>query len=127
MDMSDGQHRKEKMTILQLEQLGYELRKMKGIKGVVGLTIARNLRMIDDELKEYYEVKNQLFQKYGETQGDQMIINKMSDNYPKFIEEIAPYESQEVNLDFRKVSEDDLSKSELTAEQMYILLDFMVE
>lgn len=115
------------MKVIQAESLANELRNMHNIKGIVGLSIARNLRMIDDELQEYYEAKAELFKKYGEEDNGQLFINKMSDNYEKFMTEIAPYEQQDVQFNFRKVSEDALAESELTAEQMYYLLEFMVE
>lgn len=115
------------MKIIQAEILAEQLRTMKDIKGVVGLSIARNLRMIDDELKEYYELKSELFKKYGEEQGGNLVINKMSDNYPLFLKEMAPAEEQDIEFNFRKVSEDDMIDSGLTSEQMYLLMDFMVK
>lgn len=115
------------MKILRAENLANQLRQMKDIKGVVGLSIARNLRMIDDELQEYYQAKNDLFVKYGEEKDGQLFINKFSDNYSKFIEEATPLENQDVEFTFRKVKEGDLIDCGLTSEQMYILLDFMIE
>lgn len=111
------------MKIAEAEHLAEVLSTMLKEKGVVGYKIARNLRMINDELKEYYELKQELFRKYGTEDGDRIIINKDSENYPLFIKEISPLAEQEVNFDFRKISEEELMSSNLTAEQMYLLKD----
>ena len=111
------------MKIFEAEKLAENLSTMLQEKGTVGYKIARNLRMINDELKEYYELKQELFKKYGTEDGDRIIINKDSQNYPLFINEITPLMNQEVNFDFRKISEEEMEASTLTAEQMYLLKD----
>lgn len=115
------------MKLSQAEVLANILSSMLDTKGIVGFKIARNLRMINEELKEYFEKKQELFRKYGEEKEGQLIIDKGSENYPLFIEEIKPYEQQEVTFNFRMITEEELSCSDLTAEQMYLLSDYMVE
>lgn len=96
-------------------------------KGIVGFKIARNYRMIEEELKEYNDKKMELFKKYGREENGQLIIDKDSENYPLFLEEMKPYNDQEVEFNFRMISEEELIDSGLTAEQMIILSEYMVE
>lgn len=111
----------------QAEQLSIALNSLMEEKGVVGLKIARNKRMIDDELREYYEFKQELFKKYGEERDGQLMISKDSKNIDQFLAELKPLDEQEVDFDFRKITEDELAGSNLTARQMALIWDYMVE
>ena len=115
------------MKLSQADTLLNILSTMLQTKGIVGFKIARNYRMIEEELKEYNDKKRELFQKYGTEKEGQLIIDKGSENYPLFLEEIKPYNDQEVEFNFRMISEEELIDSGLTAEQMIILSDYMVE
>lgn len=115
------------MRTAEAELLSLALETMMDTKGIVGLKIARNHRMIVDELKEYFEFKQELFKKYGEIKDNQFIIAKDSENYPLFMQELKPLEDQEVNFDFRKITESELADSGLTARQMATIWDYMVE
>ena len=96
-------------------------------KGIVGLKLMRNKRMIDDELKEYYKLEADLFRKYGEEKDGQLVIAKDSENYPLFLKEIEPLNNEEVSFEFRKITEEELAYSNLTANQMAVIWEWMVE
>lgn len=115
------------MKLQQADTLLNILTTMLQTKGIVGFKIARNYRMITEELKEYNDKKMELFKKYGKEENGQIIIDKDSENYPLFLQEIEPYNEQEVQFNFRMITEDELANSELTAEQMLILSEYMVE
>lgn len=115
------------MKLSQADTLLNILTTMLQTKGIVGFKIARNYRMINDELKEFNEKKLELFQKYGKEEDGKLIIDKDSENYPLFLQEIKPYEDQEVEFNFRMITEGELANSELTAQQMLILSEYMVE
>lgn len=115
------------MKLQQADTLLNILTTMLQTKGIVGFKIARNYRMISDELKEYNDKKMELFKKYGKEENGQLIIDKDSENYPLFLQEIEPYNEQEVQFNFRMITEEELANSELTAEQMLILSEYMVE
>ena len=117
----------EEMKISQAKQLSIALNSMMEEKGIVGLKLMRNKRMIDDELKEYYEFEAELFKKYGEEKDGSLVISKDSENYKKFLEEIEPLNNAEVNFDFRKITEEELANSNLTANQMAVIWEWMVE
>lgn len=112
------------MKLSQAEIIKSVLETMLETKGIVGYKIARNLRMINEELIEYENVKRELFKKYGREENNQLIIDKDSENYPLFLGELKPYEDMEVNFDFRKISEEELENSELTANQMMFLMEY---
>lgn len=115
------------MKIKQADNIALMLSTMLQVKGIVGFKIARNYRMISDELKEYNDKKMELFKKYGREENGQLIIDKDSENYPLFLQEIEPYNEQEVQFNFRMITEEELANSELTAGQMLILSEYMVE
>lgn len=115
------------MKIKQADEMQHVLNQMLQVKGIVGYKIARNLRMINEELKEYNEVKQSLFEKYGTEKDGNLVIDKFSDNYTNFLKEIAPYEEQDVNFDFKLITEDEFMSSDLTAEQVLILTDYFGE
>ena len=114
------------MKYSQAEVLAENLLLLNDIKGSAGVKIARNLRMINDELREYYQFKQELFRKYGEEVDGVLRINKESENFPLFMKEIEPIASQEVSFDFRRLTEQELIDSGMTVWQMQIIWD-MVE
>lgn len=116
-----------KMKNREAESLSIALNSMLDTKGIVGLKIARNQRMINDELKEYYQFKQELFKKYGEEKDGVLVIQKDSENYILFLREVKPLEEQEVNFSFRMITEEELINSGLTAKQMSAIMDYMVE
>lgn len=96
---------------------------MMNTKGVVGLKIARNKRMIDEELLEYDRIKLELLKKYGKEENNQVFITRDMEGFAKYEEEIKPYQEQELDFNFRIITDEDLEKSDLTAQQMMFLID----
>ena len=113
------------MKIAQAENLSSSLSLLADIKGSAGLKIARNKRMIDDELKEYYERKQELFKKYGTEEGDILKIDRDSENYPLFMEELKPLMDMEVDFNFRKLMEQELIESGMTSAQMSLIWEMV--
>ena len=108
----------------QAEALSIALNSMMNEKGATGFKLMRNKRMIDDELAEYYKFKNDLFIKYADGED---FIDPNSEKGKEFIKEFKPIADIEVNFNFRKLTEDELAQSTLTASQMAILWEWMVE
>ena len=105
------------MKYSQAEQLGIAMVSLLDTKGSCGLKIARNLRMIQDELKEYYQRKEELFKKYGD-------IKKLNDdkkicspNFEEFMKQLNELDL-DVEFPFRKITEQELIDSGLSAKQM---------
>lgn len=115
------------MTNQQAEKLLNDLSTMLDVKGITGFKIARNMRMIQDELKEYIQFKEGLFRKYGEEKDGQLFVNKDNPNIVDFLAELEKLNQQEVNFDFRKITEDELAESGLTAGQMALIWEWLVD
>lgn len=115
------------MTNQQAENLALNLQTMLDTKGITGFKIARNLRMIQDELREYIQFKEGLFRKYGEEKDGQIIVDKDSPNIGEFLKEMDKLNQQEVHFDFRKITEDELAESGLTARQMGLIWEWLVD
>lgn len=116
------------MKLLQAESLALNISQiLKDSKGIVGYKLARNLRMINDELKEYYDVKEKLLRKYGTVDGDTLMLSKDSENYPLFMEEMGKIADQEVTFEFRKITEEEISDSGLSGDQIYLISDLLEE
>ena len=114
------------MKYSQAEQLGIAMYSLLETKGSCGLKIARNLRMIQDELKEYYQRKEELFKKYGEEKDGQLIVEKTSPNYEEFMKQLNELDL-DVEIPFRKITEQELIDSGLSAKQMTLIWDYLVE
>ena len=115
------------MKTSQAENILIALEYFKGVHGKVGVRIARNKRMIEEELVEYFNAKNELIRKYGEEKNGIFQVNPMSDNYKKFMEEIAPLLDEEVSFNFRTFTDEELEEcDELTSEQSEFLMRWFV-
>lgn len=95
--------------------------------GLTGYAVARNLRILRDELTEYRAKKRELFQEYGQEKDGTFYIMKESPNFQKYEEEIRVYDEISADVDLMKVTGEELAKTELTGEQMFFLIDYMVE
>ena len=114
----------ETMKQSEAKLLSISLKSMEE-KGKVAVKIARNIRMIDDELKEYYQYEAELFKKYGEEKDGQLVIDKNSDNYQKFLNEMQPLDNEEVSFNFRKFTDEELENSSLNVNQVLLLMEYM--
>ena len=94
-------------------------------KGKVAVKIARNIRMIDDELKEYYQYEAELFKKYGTEKDGQLVIDKNSENYQKFLNEMQPLDNEEVSFNFRRFTDEELENSSLNVNRVLLLMEYM--
>ena len=108
----------------QAEILSFNLNSMMNEKGSIGFKLMRNKRMIDDELQEYYQFKEELFKKYADGKD---VINPTTENGKAYLKEFQPIADLEVNFDFREITEDELAQSNLTANQMAVIWEWMVD
>lgn len=115
------------MKTSDAENLAIAFSGMLECKGIVGVKIAYNLRKINEELKEYYDYKENLFKKYGEVKDGVLMINKESPSFADYLKEIKPLEDQEVELKLRRFTEKELEGSELNAKQMSLIWELVDE
>lgn len=99
----------------------------KKCNGKLGFAVARNIRILSTELTEYHNQRNELIKKYGTEKGDQIIIENGSKEHADFIKEMKEYEDIELEINLMKVDEETLSNSDLSADIMVILINYMVD
>ena len=89
--------------------------------GMLGFAIAKNRRMLANELVEYDQKRNELIQKYGEhVDGNNFTFTP--ENAKQFYEEMAQYDNIEIEFEPMQVSEDVFCGGGLTSDQMYALM-----
>lgn len=90
--------------------------------GKVALSIARNLKKIDEELIEYSNERDSLIRKYSE---DGTTMDKSNPKWDEFVEEFNSISSVETSIDINTITEDDLPENCSPAE--CLALEFMIE
>lgn len=115
------------MKTSQAEQLLISLQNFSNVKGIVGVRLARNRRMIEDELQEFIAYKNNLFTKYGEEKDGQMVIYRNTENEKKFMEELSPLLDEEVTFNFRTFTDEELESADLTMDQADFIMRYFYE
>lgn len=119
-------------TNLEMEMMLKSLEPVLEQRNMVGYAAARNSRMLQDELVEYFTRKNDLIMEHGTPEVDeegnetgQISISPISENFGKFIEEIDKYAQIEHDPQLMKIKYEDaigiLSGSEMLA------LEWMLE
>ena len=89
-------------------------------KGKLGFAIAKNMRKLNEELREYFAKRDELIMKYGEQQdGDQYKIPP--ERVPQFVSEMREYDEMKFDFDPQTISEEDFCSGSLTSDQMYAL------
>lgn len=88
------------------------------VTGKLAYLVIKNAHKISNELQEYTTIRNQKIQEYGEPFNDTIRLSVNSENYPKFISEMAEYDEIELELNFLKAKPADLYTSNLNAIEM---------
>ena len=114
------------MNLLHADLLANNISKMlKDAKGITAYALARNLRMLTTELTEFHNAKKEAFEKYGTQEGDSLVIKP--ENMDKYIEEMRKFENEEIPFQPRTLKEEELIDSGLNGEQIYQLLQDIIE
>ena len=98
---------------------------MKGLHetGKLGYAIAKNMRKISAELKEYVDTIDGIAKRMGrEVEPGKYKVDDMI----AYAEERKQYDNIECNIDVMQVDEDVFTGGTLTSDQMYVL-DWMVK
>lgn len=88
------------------------------VTGKLAYLVIKNAHKISNELQEYTTIRNQKIQEYGEPFNDTIRLSVDSENYPKFITEMAEYDEIELELSFLMAEPADLYTSNLNAIEM---------
>lgn len=87
-----------------------------------GLSVARNIKKIDEELVEYDKSRDELIRKYSD---DGVTMNRSNPNWDEFIKEFTEIGSVEASLEINTITDDDLPEHITPSACMAI--DFMIE
>ena len=87
----------------------------------VGLSVARNIKKIDNELAEYDKSRDELIRKYSD---DGVTMNRSNPNWDEFIKEFNEIGSVEASLEINTITADDLPENITPAACLAI--EFMI-
>ena len=108
-----------KYTNLQLQNYFDILNKIASkVTGKLAYLVTKNARKISEELQEYTDIRNNKLRQYGEERDGQIFLSIDSENYSKFIAEMAEYDEIELELSFLMAEPEDLYTSNLNAIEM---------
>ena len=108
-----------KYTNLQLQNYFDVLNNIASkVTGKLAYLVTKNARKISEELQEYTDIRNNKLRQYGEERDGQISLSVDSENYPKFIAEMAEYDEIELELSFLMAEPADLYTSNLNAIEM---------
>lgn len=94
-------------------------------KGVLGFAIARNRRILAEELREYAQKRDELLKEYGTDEGDGRFTIK-ADKVPAFSEALRPYAEMTADVAVTQVDAETFCGGNLTSSQMFVL-EWMVK
>lgn len=97
----------------------------KNLKAKTAYTVAKDIKMINEEVDNYKKVFNDMLLKYGHEQDGNYVISEQDETFPVFIKEHNELVNTELDLNLVQLSIDDLDGAELTPNQL-IALDFLI-
>lgn len=114
----------------QMDTMLRQLKPFLNLRDKIGYAAARNYRRIMDSLTEYLSVKNGLIEKYGaagesENGRNIFVIEPSSPNFRKFLDELAPFEGIEHEVELMTVPAEEAIGS-LTGNEI-LEIDWMLE
>ena len=117
-----------KLTNKQMDEYANALSNlMEKTQGKLGYAIAKNFRLMTNELKEYIGLKDSAINKLGEQDEDGRIrIRIGTDAHKQYLEEMKQYDDIESDVNLVMVKPDDVYSSNLNAMEISGIL-FMVD
>ena len=97
------------------------------VTGKFAYAVARNMRKLNDELVEYRRIKDNTIRTFGsENDSGAYQIEIGSEAFEKYVEEMKQYADIEHDVQLMLVSQEDLLKTTLNANEM-LSVDFMIK
>lgn len=105
-----------------------------GMSSVVAFRIGKNIKVIEGEFKVFNDVRTKLLEESAnKDENGEPIINKETNNYDipqdqlqKIIQEIDNLQNEEISIDIKKVSIEDISQAGLSPKEL-MSIEFMLE
>lgn len=116
------------MKVILASQLEEALRKMlPNAHGKLAYILARDVRLLSTELTEFHDAQKKAFVKFGKLVNEQYVIDKDSEGYLLYLNEMKQYEDIDIEVDLMKIPEEVLMSSDLSGEEMIILQEYLME
>lgn len=118
---------KEKFTNFRLEEMAQSLKPALEQRNKLGYIAARNARIIDTALTEYYGFKDDLIRKYGkhDEKNETISIRPDDANFPAFAKDLDSVASIEQNVEIMTASYEDVIG--ILSGKEILKLDWMLE
>jgi hypothetical protein len=102
-----------------------------GASGPTGYAIYRNIRILENEVKDYEKVINDALNEFGKKSEDGRVYidEKDTEAIKKFTEKVDPIAALEVNVDLYQIPKDDFIMpycATATPSQYVLIEDFLV-
>lgn len=122
-------------TINQIVTIADTLEKVAnaGLTGRIAYLAYRNLSKTAKIVADYNRVREELITKYGTESKeveDQIIVERTSDNYPKFVDELTEVLGQTEEVDLYMIGEDALDKladADLSVSDFAVIDNYLVD
>lgn len=120
-----------KLTNIRMETMLTQLQKVLGHVDKVGYVAARNTRILNDELTEYFQIKQELIYKYGEKEiidGEptgRIVVTPKSEHFKEFEKEFSEIATIEHEVELMKLNYNEVIGI-LSGEEI-LKLDWMLE
>ena len=84
------------------------IQKFANTDGKLGYVMARALRILSAEIKDYDEKRIELIKKYGTSEdGDNYTIEPDTENYEKFVQELVPILNYAIEVNIPQIDEEE--------------------
>ena len=120
--------------ILNSRNVLIKLNNTSGISSIAAFYIGKNIKLLDEDLKLYNDVRIKILENSANKDEDGVpIINESTlqydisdDKLQIALEEIEELQDEDINIDIRKVTVEDINKAELTPREL-MSIEFMLE
>ena len=93
-----------------------------------GFRLAKNVRLINDELIEYEKIRNDLVKKYGEEKDDTVQVKENSPEMVEFLKELEIVLDEKVDIKIKPIKLADLGEElKFPTKYMVDLIDFVIK
>ena len=123
---------KQILTNFEMEQRRNSLIPLLSQRNILGYIIARNYRMLSNELLEYEKFRNDLIQKYGEQDKDEngnllptVTVKIGTENFVEFYTELKPLNDMKHEVDLMTAKYE--SVIDILSGEEILSIDWMLE
>lgn len=119
--------------ILDGREVLAKLNNTKGMSSVTAYRIGKNIMKLEEELKPYNDARIKVLEEFSnKDENGEAIIDKETrqydipnDKFQDAIKEIEALQNEEINIDIKKVTIEDIDKAELSPREL-MMIEFML-